>query len=129
MLQAQNFKTNVIKLSIVGSIGLGASACIPSAAPQSKYFSSLPTTDVNLSAAPLPTLSPGDKFYYANGWMEQVVSTNGETIDLINKRKRKLVNFRNFVIPSPYLEGSTAEYFKQSLVPTHALRPLRSGHS
>ena len=129
MHQAKKLKINVLKLSLAGSIGLSVSACLPGAAPQSKYFSSLPTADINLPDASLPTQNPGDKYYYANGWMEQVLSTNGETVDLINKRKRKVVNFRNFVIPSPYLEGSTAEYFKESRVPTNALWPLRVGNS
>jgi len=129
MLQANNFKKSLLKLSLVGSIGLSAAACIPTIAPQSKYFSSQPMGDAVLPPAPLPTLNAGDKYYYANGWLEQVVATNGETVDLINKRKRKVVNFRNFVIPSPYLEGSTAEYFKESRVPTNALWPLRVGNS
>jgi len=129
MLQAKQFKINVLKLSLAGSISLGVSACIPGAAPQSKYFSSLASADLNLPPASLPTQHPGDKYYYANGWMEQVLSTNGETIDLINKSKRKVVNFRNFVIPAPYLEGSTAEYYKESRVPTNALWPLRVGNS
>jgi len=129
MLQAKQFKIHVLKLSLAGSIGLGVSACVPGVAPQSKYFSSLASADLNLPAASLPTLNPGDKYYYANGWMEQVLSTNGETVDLINKSKRKVVNFRNFVIPAPYLEGSTAEYYKESRVPTNALWPLRVGNS
>jgi len=129
MLQVKKIKTISLKFGLVASIGMSASACVPGSAPQSKYFSALPTTNLNLPAAPLPTLNPGDKYYYANGWREQVVSTNGETVDLINKSKRKVVNFRNFVIPAPYLEGSKAEYFKESRVPTNALWPLQVGNS
>ncbi|HEY9079429.1 hypothetical protein [Magnetovibrio sp.] len=129
MLQAKNFKISFLKFSLVGALGLSASACIPAATPQSKYFSSQAISDPNLPSAPLPTVNPGDKFYYTNGWMEQVVSTNGETIDMINKAKRKLVNFRNFAIPAPYLEGSTSEYFKETRVPTNAMWPLRVGNS
>ena len=82
-----------------------------------------------MAAAPLPNLHAGDKYYYSNGWREEVVSTDGETVNLINKSKRKVVNFRNFVIPSPYLETSKAEYFKESRVPTNAMWPLRVGNT
>jgi len=129
MHHAQNHSNKITQLALVSLVGLGLSACIPALVePQSKYFASQPISDVTLPPAPLPTHRAGDKFYYTNGWLEQVVSTNGETVDLINKAQRKIVNFRNFVLPAPYVEGSTAEYFKESRVPTNALWPLAVGN-
>jgi len=129
MLQANVFKDNLIKISLMGAIGLSVSGCnFVTATPQSKYFSSQSMDDIALPPAPLPTPQAGDKYYFANGWLEQVVSTNGETVDLINKSQRKVVNFRNFVIPSPYIEGTTVEYFKESRVPTNAMWPLAVGN-
>lgn len=129
MLQAQNYPHKTFKIALMSLICLSLSACIPALIePQSKYFTSQPIADHSLPPAPLPTPHTGDKYYYTNGWLEQVVSTKGETVDLINKAKRKIVNFRNFVLPAPYVEGSTAEYFKESRVPTNALWPLAVGN-
>ena len=132
MLKAHNSPNKIIKIGRMGLmslVGLSLSACIPAiVAPQSSYFSSQPLSDTSLPPAPLPTHHAGDKFYYTNGWREQVVNTTGETVNLINKAQRKVVNFRNFVLPSPYVEGSTAEYFKESRVPTDALWPLAVGN-
>jgi hypothetical protein len=46
--------------------------------------------------APLPTPNVGDKYYFANGWREQVINTNGETYDLINKKKTQGGEFPKF---------------------------------
>ena len=109
--------------------GFLLNACTIATGSKSQYFSSQNIPNLSMPPAPLPAPNIGDKYYFANGWREQVINTNGETYDLINKQKRKVVNFRNFTIPSPYIEGKTAEYFKESRVATNALWPLDVGKS
>lgn len=130
MYSANNFNKTLRKLSLIGGASFVLAACqLASITPKSQYFSSQPVAASAMPPAPLPTFHASDKFYYANGWREQVVETDGETLTLINKAKRKVVNFRNFMLPSPYLEGATAEYFKESRVSTSALWPLTVGSS
>jgi len=129
MLKRNNFMKIIPHAGLIGGVGFVLAACnIATVTPNSKYFAAQPISGPNVPPAALPQINPGDKFYYANGWREQVVSTEGETVNLINKSKRKLVNFRNFVIPAPYLEGSKAEYFKETRVPTNVLWPLKIGN-
>ena len=80
-----------------------------------------------MAPAPLPAFYEGDKYYYSNGSRDQVVSVNGETLNMISRSKRKLANFRNFILPPPYVEGTKGEYYKESDVPTNALWPLTIG--
>lgn len=82
-----------------------------------------------MAPAQLPQFNIGDKYYYSNGAREQVISTQGEMVNMISKSKRKLTNFRNFVLPQPYIEGSTKEYFKNTPVPTNLMWPLSVGTS
>lgn len=92
-------------------------------------FNAAPGPGPAMPPAQLPQFTVGDKYYYSNGALEQVVSTQGEMVNMISKSKRKLINFRNFVLPQPYIEGSTKEYFKNTPVPTNLMWPLSVGTS
>lgn len=80
-----------------------------------------------LEPAQLPTHHVGDKYYYSNGAREQVVSIDGEMVNMINLSNRKQTDFRNFILPQPYGEGSTKEYFAATNKPTNVLWPLSVG--
>ncbi|MBL4692107.1 MAG: hypothetical protein JKY92_02120 [Magnetovibrio sp.] len=90
---------------------------------------------LNFSAAPGPSLPPaalpaynvGDIYYYSNGSREQVIGISGETIHIERRNKRKISNFRDFTIPTPYLEGVLKEYYKVSNTSANALWPLTIG--
>lgn len=121
---------SIARLATLALSATALSACVNIATtPKSKYFTSHGAAQTQMPPAPLPTYNAGDMYYYSNGWRETVVRAEGETVDLINSRKRKLVNFRSFFIPTPYLEGSTKEFFKESRVSTNALWPLAVGKS
>lgn len=78
-----------------------------------------------LPPAELPTYHPGDKFYYSNGARDQVVRVDGEMVDMISRSGRKRTYFRNFALPTPYIEGVAKEYFKTTNTRTNALWPLQ----
>ncbi|HEY9163957.1 MAG TPA: hypothetical protein VIN57_05030 [Magnetovibrio sp.] len=102
---------------------------------QSVQLPSLPNFNASSGPAPvmepaqLPTFHVGDKYYYSNGAREQVVSIDGETVNKISVSGRKLTDFRNFILPQPYAEGSTKEYFAATNSPTNVLWPLSVGKS
>lgn len=119
--------SSAFKLLVAATAGVVLAGCQVAQLQGLPNFSADGGPGPAMSPAPLPTLNVGDKYYYSNGAREQVVSTEGETVNLISKSKRKLINFRNFAIPQPYVEGATKEYFKESRVPTNALWPLSVG--
>lgn len=118
---------NVKKLAMAATAALVLSGCQAVQLPSLPNFKSAPGPGPDMAPASLPSFNVGDKYYYSNGGREQVVSLDGEVVNLINKRKRKLANFRNFALPQPYIEGSTKEYFKKTNAPTNALWPLSVG--
>lgn len=95
--------------------------------PNLPNLRSAPGPGPEMAPAELPSFYAGDKYYYSNGSREQVVSVDGEMVNLISRSNRKLTNFRNFVLPQPYVEGSTKEYFKNTNAPTTVLWPLTAG--
>jgi len=92
-------------------------------------FKSAPGPGPTMPPAQLPNFTVGDKYYYSNGAREQVISVEGEAVNMISASKRKLTNFRNFVLPQPYIEGATKEYFKNTNAPTTLMWPLSVGAS
>ncbi|MBD3661179.1 MAG: hypothetical protein HUJ11_03170, partial [Arenibacter algicola] len=94
----------------------------------------IPNFTPNLGPAPalppaeLPAYTPGDKYYYSNGARDQVVSVDGEMINMISRSGRKRTYFRNFALPTPYIEGSTKHYYKDIDAPVTVLWPLRVGN-
>ena len=111
----------------VSTLLLGA--CTLTGQPDSAYFSAQAVPPGTLPPAPMPTYHVGDKFYYSNGWKEKVVAEDGNQLQLLNKANRKLVAYKNFAIPAPYIEGSTAEYYRDSNADPDVLFPLRTGNS
>ena len=97
--------------------------------PTLSNFTSQPVPGPAMADASLPTFNVGDKYYYSNGARDQVISITGETINFQMRSKRKISNFRNLVIPTPYIEGQTSEYFKKSDTPANVLWPLHVGNS
>jgi hypothetical protein len=95
--------------------------------PSLANFQSAPGPGPTLAPAQLPSFNVGDKYYYSNGAREQVISINGEMVNMISRSNRKLTNFRNFVLPQPYVEGADKEYLKNSNASTNALWPLSVG--
>jgi len=108
---------------------LALSGCQTISLPTLPNFSTQSVPGPTMAPAPLPTFYTGDKYYYSNGAREQVVSINGETVNMIRRSKRKVSNFRNFILPSPYIEGIIGEYYKESNIVTNALWPLRVGNA
>ena len=115
------------KCSAATTAILLVSGCQSISLPSLPNFSSEPVPGPAMAPAPLPAFYEGDKYYYSNGSRDQVVSVNGETLNMISRSKRKLANFRNFILPPPYVEGTKGEYYKESDVPTNALWPLTIG--
>lgn len=125
-----NTLPNVLtKCGLTVSAALIISGCQSISLPALPNFSSSPVPGPAMAPAPLPVFYAGDKYYYSNGARDQVVSVDGETVNMISRQKRKLANFRNFILPPPYIEGSKAEYYKESNLPTNALWPLTVGTS
>lgn len=117
------------KLALVAVAALVVSGCQSVQLPSLPNFRSAPGPGPVMEAAPLPNFYVGDKYYYSNGAREQVVSTDGEMVNMLSRSKRKLMNFRNLVLPQPYIEGSTKEYFKKTSAPTNLMWPLSVGKS
>lgn len=119
------------KLSTKYIAGLSAAValagCQSISLPKLPNFESVPGPE--MAPADLPTYLPGDKYYYSNGAREQIVSVDGEMVNKISRSNRKLTDFRNFTLPTPYIEGSTKEYFKETNAPTTQLWPLTVGKS
>ena len=124
-----SFSPPIIKLTVLGTFGLLASACVPATLPSLPNFSSKPIAGPAMKAAQLPNFNVGDLYYYSNGSREQIVSIEGETLNMLSRSKRKLANFRNFTLPTPYIEGKDKEYYKVSDVATNALWPLKIGNT
>lgn len=132
MLQIQTVSKHLVKFGIIGTLGLGATGCSTLDAlnaPSSQYFASQKLSDLALPAATLPAPKDGDKYYFANGWSEQVVRSDAETIELVSKVNRKVVNYRNFILPAKFIEGTKADYLKESRVSKKTLWPLVVGNS
>jgi len=133
MTPVQTAAKYLVKFSILGALGFTTAACsslkTPFNTPSSQYFSSQELPDLALPAAPLPKPFVGDKYYFSNGWSEQVTGTDAKTIDILTKRNRKATNYRNFILPEKYVEGTKADYFKQSRIPQDVLWPLVVGNS
>jgi len=127
MLHINKLTNLLTKYSFATTALLLVSGCQSVTLPSLPNFSSAPVPGPAMAPAPLPAFNAGDKFYYSNGARDQVVSVNGETVNMISRSKRKLSNFRNFILPPPYIEGSKGEYYKESNVPTNALWPLSIG--
>jgi len=121
--------TNTLKFTFAATASLLLSGCQTVTMPTLPNFSSSSLPGPVLPAAQLPSFKVGDLYYYSNGAREQVVSIEGETINLLSRSKRKLSNFRNFALPAPYIEGRTKEYIKESSAPTTAMWPLKVGKS
>jgi len=120
--------TNTLtKCSAATAAILLVSGCQTVSLPSLPNFNSEPVPGPAMAPAPLLAFYAGDKYYYSNGARDQVVSVNGETLNMISRSKRKLANFRNFILPPPYIEGTKGEYYKESDVPTNALWPLTIG--
>ena len=129
MLLFNRFPNILAKCGIATSAVLILSGCQSVSLPSLPNFSSSPVPGPAMAPAPLPVFYAGDKYYYSNGSRDQVVSVDGEMVNMISRQKRKLSNFRNFILPPPYIEGSKGEYYKESNVPTNALWPLSVGAS
>jgi hypothetical protein len=137
MHQLENFgfrnPTNPIlstaKLAICATAAFAIAGCQAIQLPNLQNFQTAPGPGPNMAPAPLPTANVGDKFYYSNGTREQVVSVDGEMVNLISSSNRKLTNFRNFMLPQPYIEGADKEYLKRTHAPTNVLWPLSVGQS
>ena len=114
-------------LTLTAIAALVLSGCQAVTLPSLPNFQSAPGPGPEMAPAPLPNFTIGDKYYYSNGAREQVVSVNGEMVNLISVSKRKLTNFRNFALPQPYVEGATKEYFKETNASTAVLWPLSVG--
>jgi len=117
------------KLALVAVAALVLSGCQSVQLPSLPNFRSAPGPGPAMAPAALPSFYVGDKYYYSNGAREQVVSVDGEMVNMLSRSKRKLTNFRNFALPQPYIEGSTKEYFKRTSAPTTLLWPLSLGQS
>lgn len=131
MRKQRNFMKNLVKPLLWGAVASSALAGCQTSDITSKLpnFSSKPVPGPAMKPAPLPTFLPGDKYYYTNGARDQVVTVNGDVVNVLSRSNRKTANFRNFILPSPYAEGKTKEYFKDSSAPTDVMWPLAVGQS
>jgi len=120
---------NALKPSLTATAVLFISACQAVSLPSLPNFSAQPVPGPEMPPAQLPSFSVGDSFIYSNGWYETIVGIDGEALNMINKSKRKISNFRNFTLPTPYIEGKDKEFLKSSNVPTNTLWPLRVGNT
>lgn len=120
-------KNVIAKLTLLGVSAILLSACQTISLAKLPNFSSKPIVGSAMAPADLPAYNVGDLYYYSNGSREQIVSIEGETLNMISRSKRKLANFRNFTLPTPYIEGKTKEFYKVSDIATNALWPLSIG--
>jgi len=115
------------KLAISAAALVALAGCQTVSMPALPNFESTPGPA--MAPADLTAYLPGDKYYYSNGAREQVVNVDGEMVNKISRSNRKLTDFRNFMLPTPYIEGSAKEYFKKTDVPTNLMWPLSVGQS
>lgn len=116
-------------VATIALIAVTLSGCQTVQLPSLPNFRSAPGPGPVMEPAQLPTYHVGDKYYYSNGAREQVVSIDGEMVNMSSVSNRKLTNFRNFILPQPYSEGSTKEYFAATNKPTNLMWPLSVGKS
>ena len=121
-------KPFAIKAVAVLGTAFALAGCPSVQMPEIQNFSANIGPAPNLQPAQLPTFFPGDKYYYANGARDQVVSTDGEMVNMISRSGRKRTYFRNFALPTPYVEGSTKHFYKNTDTSVTALWPLQVGN-
>jgi surface antigen len=122
-----NWKHNASFAAAVSALALGLTACQPGQSVLAANLVNPTEPGPYMAPAQMPTFQSGDKFYFTNGRTEQVVDVQGEQVTWLVNRKRKMVTYRNFVIPYAYYEMTTREIFTKSQVSTHALWPLSQG--
>lgn len=127
MKRRETFTTFTTKLFLATTFSLLLAGCQTLQLPGSSNFQTQPGPA--MPAANLPAVQVGDKYYYTDGSREQVVSVDGEVVNMTSASGRKLSNFRNFALPQPYLEGATKEYLKRSNTTATVLWPLSVGAS
>ena len=114
-----------LKSALAATTVMVVSGCQSIELPSASNFQAIAGASPQLPPADLPSFLPGDKYYYSNGARDQVVQVDGETVDIISRSGLKRTYFRNFAVPTPYIEGSVKEYFKTTHTPTNVLWPLQ----
>lgn len=94
-------------------------------------FVGTPIESHSMAPASLPEYRAGDKYYYLTGtgssFNHKVVNVNGNQVEWLTNRKRKIVTTQNTLAPDSYLETSTREYIKNNSNGVDGLWPLAVG--